>query len=170
MALRWFGVKIGKGCLIYSKYFSTEPYLIEIGNHVVIANGTRLLTHDGSVWLFRNKYPGMDIFGKIIIGDNTCVGLNCIIMPNTTIGANCVIGAGSVVRGIIPEGSVVCGNPAKVIFNTKILEKILLNHHNMLNTKNISAFKRKKMIKKHFSNLKVTKDIILKESIGSCIT
>ena len=37
------------------------------------------------------------------------------ILPNTTIEKNCIIGAGSVIKGHIPEGSVVVGNPAKII-------------------------------------------------------
>ena len=36
-------------------------------------------------------------------------------MPGTEIGANCIIGGGSVVRGIIPDGSLVTGNPGQVV-------------------------------------------------------
>ena len=33
-------------------------------------------------------------------------------MPGTVIGDNCIIGAGSVVKGTIPDNSIVFGNPA----------------------------------------------------------
>ena len=118
--LREKGVKIGKDCLIFSIDFSTEPYLIEIGNHVVVSPGTTFITHDGSVWLFRDKHPNITVFGKISIGNNSFIGINCIILPGTEIGSNCIIGAGSVVRGKIPDKSVVMGNPAKVVMKTNI--------------------------------------------------
>ena len=37
----------------------------------------------------------------------------------TDIGSNCIIGAGAVVKGHIPEGSVVIGNPARVVADTR---------------------------------------------------
>ena len=40
-------------------------------------------------------------------------------MKGVTIGPNSVIGAGSVVKGKIPDNSIVIGNPARVIGNTK---------------------------------------------------
>lgn len=39
---RRIGVKVGKGFKINANNFSTEPYLIEIGNYVRIALGTFL--------------------------------------------------------------------------------------------------------------------------------
>ena len=35
-------MKIGNDCRLNTLSFSTEPYLIEIGNHVAIADGIRL--------------------------------------------------------------------------------------------------------------------------------
>ena len=49
------GMKIGEDCLINNVNFSTEPYLIEIGDHVAIAAGTDFITHDGAIWCFRNE-------------------------------------------------------------------------------------------------------------------
>ena len=43
----------------------------------------------------------------------------------TTIGNNCIIGANSLVKGTFPDGSVICGNPARVVQNTETMrEKI----------------------------------------------
>lgn len=53
------------------------------------------------------------------IGDNTFVGAGAIILPKTTIGNFCIIGAGAVVKGNIPDYSVVVGNPAKIIKSIK---------------------------------------------------
>ncbi len=112
------GVKIGENCRILSlkaNTFGSEPYLIEIGNHVTITSGVRFITHDGGVWIFREQKPNIDVFGKIVIGNNVFIGINAIIMPNVTIGNNVVIGAGSIVTKNVPSNTVCAGVPAKVL-------------------------------------------------------
>ncbi len=148
--LRGRGAKIGDDCLIFTINFSTEPYLIEIGNHVVVSPGVTFITHDGSVWLFRDKYPDITVFGKITVGNNSFIGINCIILPGTEIGNNCIIGAGAVVRGKIPDNSVVMGNPAKVVMKTDIAEKFLVNNKNRVDTKHMSPEERREVLLKHF--------------------
>jgi acetyltransferase-like isoleucine patch superfamily enzyme len=148
--LRWYGLKIGKGCEIYAKEFDSEPFLIEIGDHVVIAPGSVFITHDGSVWVMRHAFPEMDLFGRISIGNNTFIGVNCIIMPNTIIGSNCIIGAGSVVRGSIPDNSVVMGNPAKVIMKATLMQKMFQYHKNCLKTKHLKKKEKMCKVRAHF--------------------
>lgn len=147
--LRADGVKIGEGCLVHTPYFSTEPYLIEIGNHVAISSGTEFITHDAAGWLFPEE-PNIGIFGSIKIGDNTYFGLNCLILPNTVIGKNCLIGAGSVVRGVIPDNSVVMGNPARVVMQTSMLRPLLLHHRHRLDTHALNSFEKRRLLTKHF--------------------
>ena len=118
------GVIIGKNCSIHTPYFSSEPYLIEIGNHVQIASNVQFFTHGGA-WVFRNEYPDLDIFGKIKVGNNVYIGGSSLILPGVTIGDNCVIGAGSVLTRSIEDGLVVAGNPARIMGKTnELLEKI----------------------------------------------
>src|SRR5690606_26385380 len=85
-----------------------------VGNRVQITSDVKFFTHGGG-WVFREKYPDMDTFGKIVIGNNVYVGNNSLILPGVIIGNNVIVGAGSVVTKSIPEGSVVAGNPAKII-------------------------------------------------------
>ncbi len=73
------------------------------------------MTHDGGVWVFREKEPDIDVFGPIKINDNVFIGFGAILMPNITIGSNCIIGAGSIVTKDIAENSVAVGAPARVI-------------------------------------------------------
>jgi acetyltransferase-like isoleucine patch superfamily enzyme len=103
-------------CVISVKTFPSHytSYLIEIGNRVGIAAGTRFVTHEGSAWLLRQRFPNIQVFGRIRVGDDTLIGMNCIILPGTTIGARCVVGAGSVVKGTVADGTVVAGNPARL--------------------------------------------------------
>jgi acetyltransferase-like isoleucine patch superfamily enzyme len=149
--LRKLGIKIGKDCNINSMSFSSEPYLIEIGDHVGIAHDTDFITHDGGIWCFRNEIIDGDIFGKIKIGNNVTIGAHCIILPNTVVGDDCIIGAGSVVRGKFPENSLIIGNPAKVVSSLNILKFLYKQNPGLLKTKNLSASEKTKAIKKHFN-------------------
>lgn len=149
-ALRSRGVKIGEDCLIYTANFSTEPYLIEIGNRVGIAGGTQFVTHEGGVWLLRKEHPDAQIFGRITVGDDTMIGMNCIILPGTHIGSDCVVGAGSVVRDEIPDGSVVVGNPAQVVGKTSRLRSFYEKSPHRFDSLQMSAEERERLLKKHF--------------------
>ncbi len=148
--LRRQGMKIGEGCRLNTMSFSTEPYLIEIGNHVAIAGGSEIITHDGAIWSFGEDFPNADVFGKVIIGNNVFIGDNCTILPNTVIGDNSVVGAGSVLRGKFPENSVIVGNPAKVVLKTSMIKFLYTQNQGLLRTADIPDSKKAKIIKKHF--------------------
>lgn len=51
------------------------------------------------------------------IGKNCLVGMNAVIMDNVDLGDNCIVGALSFIKADekIPPGSVLVGNPAKII-------------------------------------------------------
>lgn len=144
-------MKIGQNCYINTVSFSTEPYLIEIGNHVAIAGGVEFITHDGAIWCFREEIENADVFGKIKIGSNVFIGNNCTILPNTVVGDNCIIGAGSIVRGQFPENSVIIGNPAKVVMSTSMQKLLYLQNPGFIKIKNLSDSEKKQIIEKHFS-------------------
>ncbi len=113
------GLVIGDGCEVYpSAYFGSEPYLITVGNNVRINSGVNFVTHDGGVWVLRNlktEYKEIDLFGKILIGNNVHIGTNATIMPGVAIGNNCIIGCGAIVTKNIPDNSIAVGVPARVI-------------------------------------------------------
>ena len=52
---------------------------------------------------------------QILIGDETWIGINTVIIGNVTIGKHCVIGANSVVKKDIPDYCVAVSNPVKVV-------------------------------------------------------
>lgn len=108
------GVKIGSDCRLINVSYGSEPYLISIGNNVSITC-SRLETHDGGIWVFRQQQPKIDRIKPIKIGDNVFIGYGCIIMPGVTIGDNVVVGAGSIVTKSIPSHHVFAGIPAKKI-------------------------------------------------------
>ena len=93
---------------------------IQIGDRVVISNDCHFLTHDYSyttALISIGQDPPTDraVVRGITVGNNVFIGKKTIVMPNTKIGNNVIIGAGAVVRGVIPDDSVVIGNPSKVI-------------------------------------------------------
>lgn len=51
------------------------------------------------------------------VGDNTIVGMGATLLDFAKIGKNCLVGAGSLVTGKMdaPDGSLVLGNPARVV-------------------------------------------------------
>ncbi|MDH5189873.1 MAG: acyltransferase [Gammaproteobacteria bacterium] len=113
-----FGVKIGDRCRIVDRridLFGTEPYLITLGENVTLSKNVSLITHDGGVGIFRDEMPGINLFGRIDIRDNTFIGINTVILPGVEIGPNTVIGAGSLVTRNIPAEVVAAGVPARVL-------------------------------------------------------
>jgi acetyltransferase-like isoleucine patch superfamily enzyme len=147
--LRRKGVKIGQNCKIQTISFSTEPYLVEIGNNARISGGTIFITHDGAVNCFTEEVDG-GIFGKIKLGNNVFIGNNSIILLNSSIGNNCIVGAGSVVRGHFPDDSVIVGNPAKVIMKTSAQKMLYQQNPGLVKTNNLPVSECTKLIKKHF--------------------
>lgn len=95
--------------------WSTEPWIITLGNNVHITEGVKFLTHDGGTLLYRNRVPDLEITKPIVVGNDVYIGNNAIILPGVTIGNNVIIGAGAVVSKDIPDNSVAVGVPARVI-------------------------------------------------------
>ena len=51
------------------------------------------------------------------VGDNTVVGMGAILLNGARVGKHCIVGAGAVVTGKTdaPDGSMLLGNPARVV-------------------------------------------------------
>lgn len=131
---KYKGMKVGKNFNMPDKvYFGTEPYLIEIGDHVNIAAGVRFVNHGGTTTLLR-RIPGYEdarIFGRIKIGNNCTIGLNCVITQDVQIGDNCILGANSVLSQSMPDNSVFIGNPAQFLCTIQDYGDIVLSNNTM---------------------------------------
>lgn len=118
--LRKKGISIGENTTFYepnTNYVDTQkPWLIKIGNNVEITRGVTIISHDYA-WSVIKQCTGEIIGsrGKVEIGNNVFIGMNSLILQGTTIGDNVIIGANSLVKGIIPDGTIVVGCPARCI-------------------------------------------------------
>jgi len=55
----------------------------------------------------------------VVIGEDCWLGAGAVILKGVTVGDGSVVGAGAVVRDDVPPGSVVVGNPARVVADTE---------------------------------------------------
>lgn len=93
---------------------------ITIGNGVLLGSNILITDHaHGNSTLSQQLIPptqrSLASKGPVVIGNNVWIGDNAIILPNVTLGDGCIVGAGSVVTRSFPAGSVIGGNPAKLL-------------------------------------------------------
>lgn len=104
---------------------------LTIADHVIIGPQVTIMT---SMHKFKDAnflpYDEHEILKPVKIGEASWIGYGVIIMPGIEIGRGCIVGAGSVVTNSFSDGSIIAGNPAKLInqinienINKKILQK-----------------------------------------------
>jgi acetyltransferase-like isoleucine patch superfamily enzyme len=110
-------IEIGAGCFLNRNTMLAAFESIEIGDHVMFANGCFVGDAD-----HRFDDPEMPITwqgftskGPVQIGSNCWFGVNCVVTSGVRIGERCVIGANSVVTEDLPARTIAAGAPARVI-------------------------------------------------------
>jgi acetyltransferase-like isoleucine patch superfamily enzyme len=101
-------VEIGDGVRIHTQAFIPEYSVLEagcwIGPNVVLTNARYPLS------------PGVkDQLAGAVIKKGAKIGANATILPGVVVGENALVGAGAVVVRDVPAGSVVVGNPARIV-------------------------------------------------------
>lgn len=114
--------EFGDHCYYCCRKIPEEPYLVKLHNNVVIAANVNFITHDVINDMLARKIgaaPGGQLseyyMDTIEVFDNVAIGSDVTILYGTKIGPNAIVAAGSVVTKDVPEGTVVGGNPARVI-------------------------------------------------------
>jgi maltose O-acetyltransferase len=107
------GLELGRGTFIARGVYIDpgHPWLISVGAESGLSPGVVVMAHDASM----RRHMGFTRIARVAIGDRVFVGAGAIILPGTRIGDGSIVGAGAVVRGDVPPGSMVVGNPAKVV-------------------------------------------------------
>lgn len=120
------GARIGRNCNLCSHVFVEND--VVVGDNVTVKCGVQLwdgVRIEDNVFIGPNAtftndpfprskvYP--ESFGCTLVKRGASIGANATILPGVTLGENCLVGAGSVVTKDVPAGSVVAGNPARVI-------------------------------------------------------
>ena len=106
---RKLGVKVGKECRFTGNpSWGSEPWLIQIGDHVLLSADVKFSTHDAATFLFRDTEEYKDVFkfAPVVIRDNCFIGMRATILPGVEIGPNSIVAAGSVVTRSVPPGEV----------------------------------------------------------------
>jgi acetyltransferase-like isoleucine patch superfamily enzyme len=131
---------IGRDCSLLVGYAPDDPDIPEhgivIGDRCVLGAGSTLTAHQSisigdDVWFGQHVFISDASHGyqdpetpigvqlgahqPVAIGDGSWIGHGAIILPGARIGRHVVVGAGSVVRGSIPDHAVVAGVPARVV-------------------------------------------------------
>lgn len=100
---------LNSGCVLYSGNG------ISIGNNVLIAANCTLAPVNHA-YRDKNKLIRCQGFsedrGGIVIEDDVWIGANCVLLDGAFLRRGCVVGAGSLVRGELPEYSICYGTPA----------------------------------------------------------
>lgn len=118
LVIKRLGLHAGTGCRFFGRTdFGSEPYLITLGNQVMLSENVSFSTHDGGMQVLDNLgwLSKADNFGRIVVGNNVFIGMGAVILKGVTIGDNVVIGAGAVVTHDLPSNAVYGGVPAKMI-------------------------------------------------------
>lgn len=107
------GLELGRSTYIARGVYLDpgHPWLITIGDEAGFAPGAIVLAHDASM----KRHMGYTRIARVVIGNRVFVGAGAIILPGSRIGDDSIVGAGAVVRGDVPPGSVIVGNPGKVV-------------------------------------------------------
>ena len=111
---------IGRNCKISSHTFICEGVTIEddvfVGHGVTFVNDTypRATAADG-----RLQTEADWKVEPTLVKEGASIGSGATILANVTIGQNAIVGAGSVVTKDVPAGTIVAGNPAKILRKVK---------------------------------------------------
>lgn len=89
---------------------------LTIADHVIIGPRVTIMTsmhnHRSARFI---PYDEIELLNPVEIGVASWIGFGAIIMPGIVLGKGCIVGAGSVVTESFPDGSIVAGNPAKIV-------------------------------------------------------
>lgn len=113
---------LGDNVLFQPNMLPNDPQYIKLHENVQVATGVTFFNHDVINTVFSKMHTSeKDVLATHIecieVMENCFIGGNSTIVGGVKIDPNAIVAAGSVVVKDVPEGTVVGGNPARVIGN-----------------------------------------------------
>lgn len=116
-----YNIQFGRNIFINYHCVFLDCARIEIGDNVQIGPCAQLYTAQHPIDPAIRR-SGLESARPIRIDHDVWIGGGAIILPGVTIGAFSVVGAGSVVVHDVPPGTVVAGNPARLLRTIEVKE------------------------------------------------
>ncbi len=99
-----------------------QNFHLTAGGDLLVGAGTTIL-FDVMITDIDHRYEefGTRVIDQPMSVTATSIGRNCFIaagariLAGTNLGESCVVGANAVVRGVFPAGSVIAGNPGRIV-------------------------------------------------------
>ncbi len=127
---------IGENVFIGHYNFIEASNGITIEEGCQITNYVSITSHSShhSIRLYGKKYQKFSehigyLKGDVHIGKYTFVGPHSVIMPGSKIGKGSIVSAFTYVDGVFPDYAILQGNPAKIVGNTKDIDRKYLEKH-----------------------------------------
>lgn len=109
-------ISVGDGALLNRYVMLDDRADIDIGPYVMVAAGVTIETHTHPFDDFSRPIAVSGRSGRpVVIGENSVLGYNAVVMAGVNIGRRVIVGANSVVTKDVPDYHVVGGVPATVI-------------------------------------------------------
>jgi acetyltransferase-like isoleucine patch superfamily enzyme len=104
------GVVLGRGSHVVALAPITLGEKVYCGPYVYLTSVNH--SYDDIAQPIGEQWPRT---APVEIGAGSWLGAGCVVLPGARIGRNVVVAAGSVVRGHVPDHTVVAGAPARVV-------------------------------------------------------
>lgn len=109
-------LRLGEGAVLNGDCYINAQGGVQIGRYCHIARGFTVLSSNHN---FRSRtvipYDAADVLKPVQIGEAVWVGANVCVLPGSSIGDGAILSMGAVVRGDVPSGAIMAGNPATVV-------------------------------------------------------
>lgn len=143
------GIRLGKYCRIGPRCVINGEGGVEVGDGTILGPGVVIYS---STHVYRDcaflPYGAEDELRPVKIGRGVWLGHGVMIAPGTTVGDGVVAGMGSLLSGVIEAGSIVVGNPFRIVArrDAAVLSGLLEDEAWYIKESAAKGFSRRKVV------------------------